>query len=384
MPLRPADSGTAPAPQPTPARLLIVDDEPAQLLALVDTLVIDGYRVQGCGTATEALAALERQNFDLLLTDLQMEGMDGIQLLQAARLRSPELVAVLMTGHGTVDTAVSALRAGAFDFIVKPFRLSMLRPVLERGLETRRLRLQTRALQQRLEDNAAQLAAANRELDAFAARVAHDLRAPIQNMMGFAELLGQAKTTMPQADIARRILQAGRRAEALIDGLLALARTGDTAIRLEDVALQPVVQRCRDELMALMPDRDVEWSLGPLPAVRGQDVLLEQVFVNLLGNALKFSADSAPARIEVLTLPAENDRVRVLVRDNGVGFDPAFAGGLFTPFHRLHSLREFPGTGLGLSLVKRILERLGADITASSSPGAGASFVLSLAPAIKR
>lgn len=366
------------ASQSPPARLLIVDDEPAQLQALTDTLSIEGFIVTGCADGASALSALQHTAFDILLTDLQMDGMDGVALMQAALLIDADLVPVLMTAHGSVDVAIVALRAGAFDYLPKPFRLSALRPVLARALEVRRLRQHTRALQQRIEQHALQLEAANRELDVFAARVAHDLRSPIQNMVGFASLLLRAEATPEQAAVTQRILNAGRRAETLIDDLLSFARLGEASLVKRSVDLGLVVERARNGLMAPAPDRQVQWQVDVLPTVAGDASLLEQVFANLLDNALKFSAGRHPACIEVGSRPLARGGHEVWVRDNGAGFDPAFADGLFTPFHRLHSLREFPGTGMGLANVRRIVERHGGQVAAEGVPGKGASFTLTL------
>ncbi len=361
-----------------PARLLIVDDEPAQLRALTDTLSIEGFTVIGCADGHSALAALQLNAFDILLTDLQMDGMDGVALMQAALAIDADLVPVLMTAHSSIDVAIQAMRAGAFDFLPKPFRLSALRPVLARAVEVRRLRQQARALQERVEQHALQLEAANRELDVFAARVAHDLRSPIQNMVGFARLLLQAESHPEPEAVAQRILNAGRRAETLIDDLLSFARLGEASLVKGQVDLGLVVQRARQSLVAPNPGRQVQWQIDALPTVSGDASLLEQVFVNLLGNALKFSAGRDPARIEVGARPLAAGGYEIWVRDNGVGFDPAYADGLFTPFHRLHSLREFPGTGMGLANVRRIVERHGGQVAAEGLPGRGASFTLSL------
>jgi DNA-binding NtrC family response regulator len=122
------------------ARLLIVDDEEALMTALCNTLEAEGYATTGFTSAREALAQLRERQFDLLLTDLMMPEMDGIALLHAAQAIDPDLAGIVMTGHGTIDTAVEALRGGALDYVLKPFRLSNLRPVLTRALETRRLR----------------------------------------------------------------------------------------------------------------------------------------------------------------------------------------------------------------------------------------------------
>jgi two-component system sensor histidine kinase/response regulator len=149
----------------TMARILIVDDETAQMKALCDTLAIEGFAIAGYTSAQRALDVLREQEFDLLLTDLMMPEMDGIALVAAAREIRPDIVAIVMTGHAAIDTAVRAMQAGALDYIVKPFKLQVIRPVLERALAMRRLRLQNRQLEERVRERTRELEVANRELE---------------------------------------------------------------------------------------------------------------------------------------------------------------------------------------------------------------------------
>ena len=174
---------------PPKARLLIADDEPAQLRALCDTLQDQGYDVLGCASGAQALAALQRAPFDLLLADLMMPGMSGIELLRAALAIDPTLVGIIMTGEGTISTAVEAMQSGALDYILKPFKLSAILPVLSRSLAMRRLRQQNAALEQRVREHANELETINRELEAFTRSASHDLRAPLNVVLGFSSLL---------------------------------------------------------------------------------------------------------------------------------------------------------------------------------------------------
>ena len=186
--LRIADQGTHRVNTVAQCRLLIVDDEVAQMKALCNTLEMEGYATTGYSSPRQALASLRAGEVDLLLTDLMMPEMDGISLLKAAREVDGNLAGIVMTGQGTIDTAVKAMQHGALDYILKPFKLSAVLTVLARAREVRQLRLDNAALQDRERGYIAELEAANKDLDAFSYSVSHDLRAPLRAITGFCEI----------------------------------------------------------------------------------------------------------------------------------------------------------------------------------------------------
>ena len=167
-------------------RLLIVDDEPMQLRALCDTLELEGYATRGFGSPRDALAALQPGQYDLLLTDLMMPEMDGIALIAAVRGVDPDIGAVVMTGHGTIDTAVMAMQGGALDYILKPFSLNIARPVISRALNLVQLKREVVQLQAAERQRAEELAAAYADLESFSYSISHDLRAPLLFVKDFA------------------------------------------------------------------------------------------------------------------------------------------------------------------------------------------------------
>ncbi|MDP9044419.1 MAG: response regulator [Pseudomonadota bacterium] len=363
------------------ARLLVVDDEPTHLRALCDTLEEQGFDVQACNHPSQALEALRRSRYDLLLSDLAMPDMNGIELLRAALLRDPSMVAIIMTGEGTIGSAVEAMKSGAFDFMLKPFNLSAVLPTLERGLEMRRLRHANAALERRVREHAAELELANRELDAFTRSASHDLRSPLNAVLGFSTLLlhkvGPHLPPDQRALIVNTEL-AARRMDQLISALMRLSRLGRHALRLHPVDLNALVQSVVLDLRRDQPQRDVSVDIHRLPAVIGDEVLLRQVFFNLLSNAFKFTSRVACALVEVGCLDAAADPPVYFVRDNGAGFDAQRAGRLFEAFSRLHRSADFEGSGVGLSIVRRVVQRHGGRIWAESVPGRGATFLFTL------
>lgn len=367
-----------------PARLLIVDDEAAQLRALCETLKLEGFAAKGFASSREALSKLRPDDFDLLLTDLMMPGMDGIELLQAAQRVDSDLAAIVMTGHGTIDTAVKAMQAGALDYILKPFRLNQMMPVITRALETRRLRRVNRELEQRVLERTRELEIANRDLEAFSFSVSHDLRAPLRIIQGFCELFVEDfGSDLPEEGRAllKRIEEGAERMSRLIEDLLNFSRAGRTALEPTRIAMNELVREVIAELTESSASRKVEVGIADLPDARGDPALIRQVLVNLLSNALKFTSTRLLARIEVTSTGHEGQHV-YHIADNGVGFDEAYAHKLFGVFQRLHSQEDFAGTGIGLSIVKRIIERHGGRIWAEGRPNEGATFSFTL-PLVK-
>lgn len=238
-------------------------------------------------------------------------------------------------------------------------------------------------LEKRVADRTAALAASNRELEAFSYSVSHDLRAPLRNISGFAELLHKqlhAQVAPAQAHYLDLVSGESVRLGQLIDCLLTFSRLGRAELQHTPCELAHLVAAVRDELASTCANRDIEWRIGPLPTVPGDATLLRQVFANLVGNAVKFTRQRSPAVIEIGAQPATPDASEhiLFVRDNGAGFDPQYSDKLFGVFQRLHRVSEFEGTGIGLANVRRIITRHGGRVWAEGKPGEGATFYFSL------
>ncbi len=364
----------------TQARLVVVDDEVAHMRALCDTLGFEGYQVTGFDSPHEALRVLSAGESDLLLTDLMMPEMDGIELFQAARAADPDLAGIIMTGHGTIDTAVAALQIGALDYVLKPFRLNVILPVIARALETRTLRIENAALHRREREQALELAAAYQDLESFSYSISHDLRSPLRAIRGMTQIyLEEAGDTLPTSGRSRldQVVRGAERMDQMIEDLLRFCRLSRAAPARYRIDFNAITRRVITDLQAAEPQRQLDIRIDPLPDAQGDPGLIEQVMSNLLSNAFKFTRHRADARVEVGSHQATVDgRVEQVyfVRDNGAGFNMKYADKLFGVFQRLHSQEQFPGTGVGLSIVKRILERHGGRIWAESAPDQGATF----------
>lgn len=314
-------------------------------------------------------------------------------------------------GHGFVALALTlypmVVLAGALGWVPVPLlRYLVILPIVTTGmtvLTTGLLRAHRRAgeelqrreqaeeamralnatLEQRVAQRTAELHEMVDGLESFNRTVSHDLRGPLGGIAGVARLARQA--------LAHGDLGAGQQmldviaaqaedSAALVNDLLALARVGDATLKAQPLALEPLVQETLQALQRIEPEAvALPVTVQPLPRVKADPALLRQVYVNLVGNALKFTRDVPQPRIEI-GAHNENGALVLFVRDNGVGFDADAAARLFQPFQRLHGQR-FPGHGVGLSIVKRIVERHGGRVWAHANPGAGATFFFTLGSA---
>ena len=299
---------------------------------------------------TDVLAR-DRELWDFQVNQRTADGLDRVMLLSARRMPLP-------------DSDDIAVLLAASD-------------ISPQVLQERQIRELNRQLQGKVE----QVSDVNRELEAFSYSVSHDLRAPLRHIAGFASKLGRHLG----ADIDDRsrhyldvVTESTKRMSALIDDLLVYSRLGRSALRLQMVDVQSLVDETRSMLDATAreeaPGREIEWKIHPLPVVVADENMLRQVWLNLLGNAVKYTAGASPAQIEVAHGQMNDGSHHFRVSDNGAGFDMKYAGKLFGVFQRLHAPSAFPGTGIGLASVRRVLTRHGGRIWAESEPGRGATF----------
>jgi len=235
-------------------------------------------------------------------------------------------------------------------------------------------------LEQRVVQRTAQLQAANKELEAFSYTVSHDLRAPLRHIESFIEMLqinSGAKLDEESRGFIQTISGSAHRMNKLIDDLLAFSRMGRSEMFHTSIDMEAMIETVRKELCGELQGRKIAWSIGSLPTVQGDPVILRQALINLLSNSLKYTRPRAEARIEIGAMEEPLETI-FFIRDNGVGFDPDYTDKLFRVFQRLHSAKEFEGTGIGLAIVHRIISRHGGRIWAQGRLDAGATFYFTI------
>ena len=359
----------------TPAeagRILVVDDN-ADMREYLSRLLRPLWEVEAVGDGQAALASARARSPDVILSDVMMPGLDGFALLRQLRADSKTrtVPVILLSARAGEEAVLAGLDQGADDYLAKPFTAQEL-------LARVRTHLTMAGARNALH---AELARANEDLAAFSYSVAHDLRGPLRSIDGFSSLLLSEHGTALD-DGARNLLDrmraAARRMAQMIDDLLMLSRVTSTEPQRAPVDLSALAQESLEKLRIQEPDRSVRIELAPGLTARGDPGLLRIALENLLGNAWKYSGRNPEAVIE-LGVDKEVERETVyFVRDNGAGFDMQYARKLFTPFQRLHRTDEFPGTGIGLATVQRIVRKHGGRIWAQAAPGKGATFYFTL------
>jgi light-regulated signal transduction histidine kinase (bacteriophytochrome) len=301
-----------------------------------------------------------------------MPELDGFGLLKALRAdaRTKMVPVILLSARAGEESALEGLEAGADDYLIKPFSARELLVRIRTHLDLARLRRQW----------AEELERANKELEAFSYSVSHDLRAPLRAIDGFSRALLARKRDQLD-DEARSYLDrtraAATRMSVLIDDLLRLSRISRAAIQRETVDISAMAKDIMSDLGRTDPARRVDVQIEPGLVARADGKLLLVALENLLGNAWKFTSKRSDARIVMGRMPRATPPT-FFVRDNGAGFDMAYAGKMFGPFQRLHSQADFDGTGVGLATVQRIVSRHEGQVWAESEVDRGATFYFTL------
>ncbi len=415
------------------ANILLVDDRPDQALAMQTVLADLGQNVVQASSGKAALRCLLETDFAVILLDVNMPRLDGFETAHLIRQRqsTEHTPIIFVTGISDTETHVNrGYSLGAVDYILTPVlpevlrtkvsvfvelfkknrqlqrqaeRLRLAHDLLEIRVQERTLELEAAnhkllleiaerkraeedirrinaVLEQRVLNRTAELAASNQELEAFTYSVAHDLQAPLRNILSYTGLLQAetaAKLPPESAQYLQRIASRGKDMEELISHLLNLSLIGKQGLQRKPVDLNAIVDEVVASLKAEAGGRLIEWKTQPLPIEECDASLMKQVFANLLSNAVKYTQPRSQVLIEVGQLKVD-DETAIFVRDNGVGFDMKYAGKLFGVFQRLHPDEAFAGTGVGLATVARIIHRHGGRIWADAVEDKGATFYFTI------
>jgi PAS domain S-box-containing protein len=313
----------------------------------------------------------------------QIEGLVPLRdLMRAEAMHS--LWVLPLVGQGNVLMGCLAIghphpwRPGRTEDSLVERLVDIAQLALERACAERQVRELHESLERRVAERTALLEQANNELEAFSYSVSHDLRSPLRAINGFAHLLAEHAAPVLDdqgRDMLERIQRGSTRMGQLIDDILHFSRMARVDMTRSDIELDSLTRAVAAELLEQYPAARI--TIAPLGSASGDQAMLRQVIFNLIGNALKFSAHAASPTVDVFVAPLDGEPA-ICVRDNGVGFDPKYADRLFGVFQRLHGASEFAGTGVGLAIVKRIVERHGGRVSVQAAPGKGATFRFTL------
>jgi len=363
--------------------ILLVDDDPTKRFALKTILAPLGEDVVEASSGADALRQLLRREFAVVLLDVRMPIMDGFETAQLIRQRPrSELTPIIfVTALDKAETNMGrGYELGAVDFVFAPVVPAILRAKVGVFVELYRaqqeLRRYRNQLEQLVEERTTALTAINRELEAFSYSVSHDLRAPLLAFDGLSQALlddyGGSLDSRAR-DYLQRMRRASQRMGSVFDGLQSLFRVTSGEIHREPVDVSAMAAEAVEEMQGSNPDRLVTVVIAPGLSVSGDARLVRILLGNLVNNAWKFTSNRPDAPIEIGGELVDGEN-RLFVRDNGVGFDMIQAHKLFGAFQRLHSQSEFPGMGIGLATVRRIVNRHGGRCWAEGAVGEGATF----------
>ncbi|MCR4438165.1 MAG: response regulator [bacterium] len=361
-------------------RVLFVDDEPHVLAALRRSLRKEPYELLCATSAAEALRLIATVPVDVVVSDEQMPGMSGSELLAEVRRRHPDTVRMMLSGKATLEGAIRAINDGAiYRFFIKPCDEVDLATTIRHALEHKDLVEENRR-------RAVELAEANKELESFNYTVSHDLRSPLQCIEGFAHALLEEYADRLDEQGRQYLLHlraAAQRMSQLVSDLLQFSRSHRGELRYARVDLTAMAKQIAADLSFAHPERQVHFVVAEGMSAWADEGYLRVVLENLIGNAWKFTSKHQTATIEVGELrehrpPQADGQAVYFVRDDGAGFDQTYASKLFVPFQRLHSLSEFEGNGIGLATVQRIVVRHGGKVWAEGQVEQGATFYFTL------
>ncbi|ARE86831.1 response regulator [Clostridium formicaceticum] len=352
----------------TKAEIMVVDDTPEHIELLASILHDENFKVRIATNGHTALELLKQHHPDLILLDVYMPEMDGFELCKNIK-NNPALghiPIIFITASNDEESIKKGFELKAQDYVVKPFNVSELLARIHTHLK---LKFQTQALQE-----------AYQELDQFCHSVSHDLKAPLQTIgkliehfiSDYGDNLDNEKN-----ELIDHISKKSTEVVNMIDRLLEFSRMSKIEMNKEKVDLTQVFHKIYQELIRLQPNRNVVFHVKPLPIIDGDPILLRLLILNILSNALKFTCYQEVGKVEV-SCSEETSAYIIATKDNGKGFDMTYVNQLFDVFQRLHSQEEFEGSGVGLSIIQRIVKRHGGKAWITGKINEGATLFFSI------
>jgi signal transduction histidine kinase len=384
--------------------ILIVDDKPENLFSLKTLLEINRYETDTAASGEEALKKILKNNYSLIILDVQMPGMDGYEVAETITgySKSKDIPIIFLSAvHIDKRFITKGFASGGVDYVTKPFDPDLLllkvKTFTRLHAQTSELNRIKATLEQKVEERTRELREMNKaletsnaELQQYAFLASHDLQEPLRKITTFSRIVwDKFLADRPGAEeYLAKIISSSERMRKLINDLLNYSRLSNDALFVS-TDLNDLVKDVETDLELSIKEKGARLEVGPLPKADVIPGQMRQVFQNLLSNALKFSRQDIPPVIEIWaervaemkldSTPESNGHfVRIYIRDNGIGFNEIYLDRIFTIFQRLHSRHEYEGTGIGLALVKKIVDRHNGVLGAQSAEGAGSTFTLVL------
>lgn len=360
--------------------ILVIDDEEIMRDSCTQILTKDGFQAETAEDGTIGLEMLREIKPDLVLVDLKMPGISGMEVLGKIKEIDPNIISVVITGYATVESAVDAMKIGAYDFLPKPFTPDQLRIIIKRGLERRKLILETESLRQEkklMEEN-------------FITMVSHQLRSPLVTIIQYYEvILGGMVGDVPEKQ--KEIIQ---KTKTRLEGLLKLITdwldvakldSGQIVDNIKPVSAKKIVTKVIEDLRPLTQEENISLELGPCSTndiVQGDAETLEQVFSNLVSNAIRYNR---PHGKVIISIKENTDYIAVEVQDTGIGIAKEHLPFIFDQFFQVKrgEDQKMKGTGLGLSIAKKIVDAHNGSIQVKSELSKGSTFTVLLPKANK-
>jgi signal transduction histidine kinase len=361
-------------------RVLVVDDEEAVVGALAEFFSLRGYEVETAMNSRQALGRIHDKDFSIVISDLRMPGMNGVELLEHVMDEDPETVVIIMTGYASVQSAVDALKKGAYDYVVKPFSMYELEKTVKLGLEKRRLQRENVELSHLTR----KLIEVDQIKSNIISTVSHEFRTPLMSLKGYLNMMTQFLEESDDDNATEKTwLRAMKdnlgRLEMLILNLLLMteANAGDLLITTDKINLSKVIGESISRLDPLTRTKEIaiRFDHADDGNLVGDAEKLGVAVTNILENAIKFNLESGAVEIG-MTGTSDPEGVRLSILDTGIGIPDNKIGSIFNSFTQgdMTHTRRFAGAGLGLSVAKAIVEAHGGSIDVVSKPGQGSTF----------